>query len=109
MREIKVSKTFEIVVDKLGEFIAFFTVALIAFLYINDFFKLIPNADIVNILKTIREFAILAVVALAGLEFVITKGFLLFLIYAGLVAVAVIFMFFPGVLPHTQAVVMNLI
>lgn len=101
----------EKVVDIIGEILAFFTVALIVLLFINryvagrasDGVGFLP-VKLSEVLESIREIAVLLVVGLAGLEFAIKRGIIVFIIYAALVAVAVIFLFFPGVLPATQSV-----
>lgn len=95
----KMSSGLEKAVDLVGEVLAFLTVALIVFLFANDAWHFIPAGNVVNILKSAREICILLVVGLAGLEFALKRGFVVFLIYAILVALAVIFLFFPGVLP----------
>lgn len=100
------SEGLEKVVDLITEILAFLTVALIVFVFINryvagrsaDGVGFIPvKAE--KILESVREIAILLVVGLAGLQFSLKHGFIIFLIYAVLVAAAVIFLFFPGVLP----------
>lgn len=95
----------EKVVDVITEILAFFTVALIVLLYINSYVAgratdgvgFLP-VKASNVLHTVREIAILLVVGLAGLQFSL-KHLFLFIPYALLVAAAVIFMFFPNVLP----------
>lgn len=95
-------------VDLIGEILAFLTVALIVFMYINRIVAYkssdgtgFLSYDVTRILESVREIAILLVVGLAGLEFALKHGFVVFIIYAALVAAAVIFIFFPGVLPVT--------
>ena len=95
----------EHVVDVITELLAFLTVVLIVLVYVNRFVAgkmgtagFLP-VKAANILETVREISILLVVALAGLQFSLKHGWVVFIIYAVLVAAAVIFMFFPNVLP----------
>lgn len=95
----------EKVVDVITEILAFLTVALIVLVYVNRFVAgkmgtsgFLP-VKAASILETVREICILLVVALAGLQFSLKHGWFVFIIYAILVAAAVIFMFFPNVLP----------
>lgn len=106
MKQLKLGSKLEKVVDVIGEILAFLTVALIVFMYIN---RIVAHKsadgtgflslDVTRVLESIREIAILLVVGLAGLEFALKRGFVVFLIYAVLVTAAIIFIFFPGVLP----------
>lgn len=104
----KMGESMEKVVDIITEILAFLTVALIVLVYVN---RLVmgKSADgtgflpikVANVMESIREVAILLVVGLAGLQFALKRGIVVFIIYALLVAAAIIFMFFPGVLPGT--------
>lgn len=104
---MKMGETMEKFVDVIGEILAFFTVALIVLLFVNryvagraaDGIGFLPET-VSNVLESVREIAVLLVVGLAGLELAL-KHFWLFIPYAVLVAAAVIFLFFPGVLPGT--------
>lgn len=98
---MKLSSGTEKVVDVICEVGAFFTVILIVLMAINHAVGgagFLPE-NIAKILGSVREIAILVVVGLAGLQFALKRGFVIFLIYAALVAAAVILLFFPGVLP----------
>ena len=109
---MKMGENLEKVVDIVGEILAFLTVILIVLLSVNRFMAgraadgigFLP-LKATDVLESIREIAVLLVVGLAGLEFALKRGFIIFIIYAVLVAAAVIFLFFPGVLPATQALV----
>lgn len=112
---MKMGEKLEKVVDVITEILAFLTVILIVFLFVNRF---VANraADGIgflpikatNILESVREIAVLLVVALAGLQFALKRGFVVFIIYAVFVAAAVIFLFFPGVLPASQNAILLL-
>lgn len=82
--------------DILGEILAFLTIALYAVLIINANWSFIPEGNLYNILQIAKSYAALAVVAVVGLECVVKKGFLIKLIFFALLAVVIIFQFFPG-------------
>lgn len=82
--------------NALGQFFGFLTIALYAFLFINAVFNFGLDSSIINLLETIKLYAIFGVCGLAGLEFVAGKK-LLGLIYFILLAIVVIFSFFPDV------------
>lgn len=88
----------ETVADRLGEVLAFFTVALILFMYINGAFELLSE-DITGILSLVREIAIIVVIGLSGLEFALKGRWLLTIIFLALLAGVIIFMWFPGAIP----------
>ena len=83
----------------IGSFAAFFTVAFMAFWFINAAtgHVMISDADVLQTMQFILHIAILTVLGLSGLEFVMDKSFVIFLIYAGLLAVTVVFMFFTNI------------
>jgi len=81
-----------------GGICAFVTVVAYALFYINVSFTFLP--DLVNmIIGYVMQWGALIVVAITGLEFVWVKGagILLVLIYLAVVAVVVVFMFFPSI------------
>lgn len=82
--------------NALGQFFGFLTIALYAFLFVNAVFSFGLDITIINLLETIKLYAIFGVCGLAGLEFVAGKK-LLGLIYFVLLAIVVIFSFFPDV------------
>ncbi len=88
----------EKVFDFLGEVLAVLTVALIAFLYINGKFEFVEGT-LLQTLFTIKEYAVLGTLIVVGIEFSVKRSFLFFVIFLVLATVAVVFSFFPGVLP----------
>ena len=84
------------VLDVVGEILAFITVVLYAVLIINATWTFIPQGTFYNILLVAKNYAALAVVAVVGLEAVIKRGFILKLVFIILLAIIVIFQFFPG-------------
>jgi len=85
--------------DLLGEILAVLTIVLIAFLYINANFKFLTDTSILELLTTIREYAILGTVIIVGLEFSVKRSFMFFIVFAAIAAVAVVFSFFPSSIP----------
>lgn len=106
----------EKVVDVITEILAFLTVALIVLLFVNryvaaraaDGIGFLP-ATVSGVMESIREIAVLLVVGLAGLQFALKRGIVVFIIYALFIAAAVIFLFFPGVLPLATSAVIPLV
>ncbi len=99
---MKMGEQAEKVVDIITEILAFVTVAFIVFLSINRYVK--DGAGFFSVkttemLESIREIAVLAIVGLAGLQFALKRGIIIFIFYAILVAAAVVLLFFPNVLP----------
>ena len=90
--------TLEAMVDTLGEILAFFTVLLILFLYINGRWTFLPPKT-TEVLAYIREIAIIAVVGLSGFELAVKGNWKVAILFLVLVAAVVVFMFFPGAVP----------
>ncbi len=80
----------------LGQIFGFLTIALYAFLFISTVVDFNVPSNIMDILQNIKFYAVIIVVGLAGLEFVAGKKLLAF-IYFILLAVVIIFSFFPEV------------
>ena len=78
----------------LGQIFGFLTIALFAFLYTDAQFHFGIDANIMSILELVKEYAALAVAAIVGMEFVSGKK-LFVLIYLIILAIVVIFMFYP--------------
>ncbi len=78
----------------LGQIFGFLTIALYAFLYTDAQFHFGIDPAIMDILILVKEYAALGVAAIVGMELVSGKG-LFVLIYLIILAVVVIFMFFP--------------
>ena len=82
--------------DLLGEILGFLTVALYAILIINGTWQFIPEGNLYNILIVAKNYAALVVVAIVGLEAAVKRGFIFKLAFLILLAIIVIFQFFPG-------------
>ncbi len=86
----------EKILDVLGEILAFLTIALYAVLIVNANWTFIPQGTFYNVLLVAKNYASLAVVAVVGLECVIKRNFIIKLLFFVLLAVVIIFQFFPG-------------
>ena len=87
---------FEKFLDIVGEILAFLTVVLYAVLIINMQWSFIPEGTFFNILLEAKKYAALAVVLVVGLEAVVKRSFIIKLLFFVLLAVIIVFMFFPG-------------
>ncbi len=83
-------------INVLGQLAGFLTVLLFAFLIINQTFDFGLPAEIINLLDTIKNYAIYVVLGLAGLELVANTR-LLALIYFILLAIVVLFSLFNDI------------
>ena len=90
------ARVVEKVFDVLGEILAVLTIALYAVLIINANWTFIPEGTLLNVLKRIREYAALVVVAIVGFEAMVKGGFIAKLLYLIFVGLIVLVMFFPG-------------
>ena len=97
-------KSFEKVLDVLGEIIAFLAVALLALIIINAKFDFIPE-KIAGILSVCKEWVGLVLIAVVGLEATIKRNILIRIIFYLLVAVVVVFMFFPSTFDYLTGLV----
>lgn len=82
--------------DILGEVLAFLTVVLYAVLIVNSTWTFIPQGTLFNVLNIARTYASLALMIVVGLECVVKRGFIVKLVFLVLVAIIIIFQFFPG-------------
>ena len=92
-------KKLEKVFDFLGEILAVLTIILVAFLYINGTFKFITDQNLITLLYTIREYAILGTIIVVGIEFAVKRSFMFFVLFCVVATVAVLFSFFPDAIP----------
>lgn len=88
----------EVFIDTVGEILAYLSIFLILFMYINGAFGFLPEG-IASTLSLVREVAIITVVSLKGLEFTLKRGYIATIIFAVAVVLIVVFMFFPANLP----------
>ena len=86
----------EKIFDILGEICAVLTVALYAVLIVNANWTFIPEGLFFDILLVIKNYAALAVVLIVSFEAMVKRGFIFKIIFLVLLAVIVLFQFFPG-------------
>lgn len=89
-------KALEKVLDILGEIFAVLTVVLYAVLIINANWTFIPAGLFFDILLVIKNYAALAVVLIVSFEAMVKRNFVFKVIFLILLAIIVIFQFFPG-------------
>ena len=89
-------KSFEKVWDILGEILAVLLVIVYALLIINANFSFIPEGTIMNILEIARTYGSLLLVAIVGLEAMSKRNIIFQIIFIALLALIVVFIFFPG-------------
>lgn len=97
-------KGFEKVLDTLGEIIAFLAVALLALVIINAKFDFLPE-KVASILAVCKEWVGLVLIAVVGLEATIKRNIIIRIVFYLLVAVVVIFMFFPSTFEYLTGLV----
>jgi hypothetical protein len=88
----------EPILDIIGQILAFFTVGLILFMYINGRFNFLSDSAM-QTLSLIREIAIVAVLGMKGFEFARKGTWKREIVFLTLLALVIVFMFFPGAIP----------
>lgn len=91
----KKNSSLEKVLDILGEVLAVATIALYAILIINANWAFIP-VNILDVLLIIKNYAALVVVLIVSFEAMIKRGFILKVAFLVLLAIIILFQFFPG-------------
>ena len=85
------------VFDVIGEVLAVVYVVVFALLLIDAQWPFLGNVDwLYAVFKGIWTYGAFVIAAVVGLEAMVKRNFLLFLIFAALLVVCVIFIFFPG-------------
>ncbi len=85
------------ILDVIGCIAAAITILTYVILCINAQWTFIPaDSFIMNVLRVIQTYAPLVVVGIVGLEFVANKHLVFRIIFYILIAIVVIFMFFPA-------------
>ncbi len=88
-------KRCEKVFDIMGEILAVLLVVVYALLIIDANFPFLGNGTFLNILKIIQQYGALLLVAIVGLEAMSKRNIVFVIIFCVLLALIVIFMFFP--------------
>lgn len=85
------------ILDVIGCIAAVITILAYVLLCINAQWTFIPaDSFIMNVLRVIQTYAPLVVVGIVGLEFVANKHIIFRIIFYIMIALVVIFMFFPS-------------
>jgi hypothetical protein len=92
----------------LGQIFGFLTIALFAFLYTDSQFNFGLPVMVMDIMVQVKEYAALGVAAIVGMEFVSGKKLFVF-IYLLILAIVVIFMFFPTLVPDIVSFINGMI
>ena len=88
-------KGLEKVFDIIGEILAVVMVVVFALLIINANFSFLPDA-VLNVFEVIRTYGSLILIAVVGLEAMSKRNFIFQIIFLALLALIVVFLFFPG-------------
>ena len=88
-------KKMEKVFDILGEILAVLLVVVFALLIVNATFEFLPDG-VLNIFEVIRNYGSLVLIAVVGLEAMSKRNFIFQIIFLALLALIVVFLFFPG-------------
>ncbi len=88
-------KGLEKVFDIIGEILAVVMVVVFALLIINANFSFLPTS-VLNVFEVIRTYGSLVLIAVVGLEAMAKRNFIFQIIFLALLALIVVFLFFPG-------------
>lgn len=88
-------KKTEKIFDILGEILAVLMVIVYALLIINANFNFIPEGTFLNILEIMRTYGSLLLVGIVGLEAMSKRNFVFQIIFLALLALIIVFLFFP--------------
>lgn len=88
-------KSLEKVFDIIGEILAVVMVIVFALLIINANFGFLPDM-VLKVFSYVQNYGSLALMAVVGLEAMSKRNFVFQIIFLALLAVIVIFLFFPG-------------
>lgn len=93
--------------DILGEILAVLLVVTYAVLIINANFPFIHNDTVLMILDIARTYGSLLLVGIVGLEAISKRGLLFQIIFIALMAIVVIFLFFPDTYANLIGMISN--
>lgn len=89
-------KKLESVFDIIGEILAVLLVVVFALLIIDANFPFLDNVPwLKNVFEIIRNYGALALIAVVGLEAMSKRNFVFQIIFLALIALIVVFLFFP--------------
>ena len=82
--------------DVIGELLAVIFILVFAFSIINANFGWVTDATVLSIITYIRNYGALAIAGVIGLKAISKCNFIIQIIFLAIMALIVIFMFFPG-------------
>ena len=82
--------------DIIGEILAVVLVLVYVVLILNANFSFIPEGVFLNILEILRTYGSLILVGVVGLEVMSKRNLVFQIIFIALLALIVVFLFFPG-------------
>lgn len=85
----------EKVFDIIGEILAVILVVVFALLIINANFSFLPES-VLKVFSYIQNYGALVLIAVVGLEAMSKRNFIFQIIFLALLALIIIFLFFPG-------------
>ena len=89
------SKNSEKIWDFLGEVLALVLLVVYAVLILDANFHFLPSGKLMEVLQILRTYGSFALVGIVGFEAITKRGFIFKLIFIAMVALVVVFMFFP--------------
>ena len=98
-------KKLEKVWDILGEILAVLLVVVYAVLILNATFHFIPAGGFLNVLEILRTYGSILLVGVVGLEAMSKRNIVFVIVFLALVALIVVFMFFPGTYENLISIV----
>jgi|ADurb_Oil_03_Slu_FD_contig_123_8494_length_2584_multi_4_in_2_out_1_1 hypothetical protein len=84
------------VFDVIGELCAFLAIAVLAFICVNGVFEFITDPDTLHILQICKLYSGLALIIITGFEATVKRSLLVRIVFYVLVAIVIVFQFFPG-------------
>ena len=86
-------RNFSKVFNVIGKIAAFFTVALIGFIYLNQGIVKFVGDNVLNVLITIKEYCVLFTLVIVGLSVASKRNIIIFALWAVLAGIAIAFSF----------------
>ncbi len=94
--------------DILGEILAVVLVITYALLILNANFQFITNATVLMVFDVLRTYGSLALVGVVGLEAISKRNLIFQIIFIALMALVVVFLFFPATYQNLMGTLANL-
>lgn len=91
--------------DVIGEILAVLLVIVFAFMIINANFNWVTDETVLKVFNIIRNYGSLLLVGVVGLEAISKRNVVFQIIFVALMAIIVIFLFFPGTYANLIALI----